>query len=128
MAALPVYVIDMYNAESLSDAFALVYDGDVAELAGAMWRATFRDPAEPRNVYADLRTDGECSILTSASTTPEGRGLLTFTFFAPPGKFKGVTGLISTELMRMDGVSAKDIAVLQLNLKPSNTVPIGDDP
>ncbi|MFT4098996.1 MAG: hypothetical protein QM651_17890 [Rhodoblastus sp.] len=124
MSDLPVFEFSVFDAESVAASRGLLYDGDVAEFVDARWRATFRNPLDPRDIIADFITGGACEVSAFGEATDDGHHLVTFSFLGPPGAFKGISGKVSTELMRMDGATAINVAIVTVDVAPSSTLPV----
>lgn len=124
MSDLPVIEIGLFDAESVIASRGMIYDGDGAAFVAAKWRATFRSPLDARDIIADFITGGACEVSAFAEATDDGHQLVTFTFAGPPGAFKGVSGKVSTELMRMDGATAINVAIVTFDVTPSSTLPV----
>ena len=91
----------------------------------AMKREVSEDvDAAARDIIADFITGGACEVSAFAEATDDGHQLVTFTFAGPPGAFKGVSGKVSTELMRMDGATAINVAIVTFDVTPSSTLPV----
>lgn len=117
--ALPLFALAGTNAESVLGSFVMVYE-DASGVADRRYRATFRDPSEPRSILADFTSWGATDCAVFVAVEPDNR-TVTFSVIGPPRAFGGRTGKLETELLAYDGLDAEAVARVSIDLSDAGT-------